>query len=433
MRNPRESENVFLKGNWYPVEESASENLDVVGEIPKELNGLFLRNGPNPKEPIDHKNYHPFFGDGMIHGLKIHDGKALWYRNKYVTSPFGFGPNTHVLKHADKIYALVEGGSSPVILDSDLNFTDEVPFPGTDIKRFTAHPKFDASKNELHSINYDFSEYIAGANQVHYRVVNNLGEISTDLPIELQSSPMIHDCAITKNYVLIFDLPVTFNTGRREGQENGSDYPVIWDDNYQPRVGLLNRNSFEVKWIDVPKCFLFHVVNSYEDDTGKVILDFCRYEKLFDFNNPLPFGKKPYLTRWEIDVSKGTCSEKILDDRPMEFARIHPKLEGKKHQFGYVLNDGQLNNLFKYDFLNDTNEVHDLGDLRKGAEPVFIPKMNAASEDEGFVVAFVYDQEKDKSEFIILDAENFSGTPLARVLLPSRVPFGFHGSWIGLD
>ena len=117
----------------------------------------------------------------------------------------------------------------------------------------------------------------------------------------------------------------------------------------------------------------------------------------------------------------------------MEFARIHPKLEGKKHQFGYVLNDGQLNNLFKYDFLNDTNEVQNLGDLRKGAEPVFIPKMNAASEDEGFVVAFVYDQEKDKSEFIILDAENFSDAPLARVLLPSRVPFGFHGSWIGLD
>ena len=107
MRNPRESENVFLKGNWYPVEESDSENLDVVGEIPKELNGLFLRNGPNPKEPIDHKNYHPFFGDGMIHGLKIHDGKALWYRNKYVTSPFGFGPNTHVLKHADKILSLI--------------------------------------------------------------------------------------------------------------------------------------------------------------------------------------------------------------------------------------------------------------------------------------------------------------------------------------
>ena len=49
MRNLRESDNVFLKGNWYPVDESSSDNLEVIGEIPQELNGLFLRNGPNPK------------------------------------------------------------------------------------------------------------------------------------------------------------------------------------------------------------------------------------------------------------------------------------------------------------------------------------------------------------------------------------------------
>ena len=140
MRNLRESDNVFLKGNWYPVDESSSDNLEVIGEIPQELNGLFLRNGPNPKEPIDHKNYHPFFGDGMIHGLKIENGKALWYKNRYVESSFGFGPNTHVMKHADKIYALVEGGSSPVILDSNLNFTDEIPFSKNKETRFTAHP-----------------------------------------------------------------------------------------------------------------------------------------------------------------------------------------------------------------------------------------------------------------------------------------------------
>ena len=433
MKNFRESENVFLKGNWYPVEETSSNNLNIVGEIPMELNGLFLRNGPNPKEPIDHKNYHPFFGDGMIHGLKIQDGKAHWYKNRYVESSFGFGPNTHVLKHAGKIYALVEGGVSPVILDNDLNFTDQIPFPKNDNKRFTAHPKFDSSKNELHAISYDFSEYLSDVNQVHYRVVDGSGEITTDLPIVLNSKPMIHDCAITNNYVLIFDLPVTFNTSRRNKDENASDYPVVWDDNYSSRLGLLNRNTNEIKWIEVPNCFLFHVVNSYEDNSGKVILDFCRYEKLFDFNNPLPFGKKPFLTRWEIDVVKETCVEKLLDDRPMEFARIHPDLEGKEYRFSYILNDGALNNLFKYDFLKDRNEVHHLGEHKKGAEPVFIPKIDQTSEDSGYVVGFVYDQEVDKSEFIIIDAENFSEEPLARIQLPSRVPFGFHGSWINLD
>ena len=72
------SKNKFLDGNWHPVEETSAENLKVSGEIPKELAGLFLRNGPNPKK-FDEANYHPFFGDGMIHGLRLENGQALWY------------------------------------------------------------------------------------------------------------------------------------------------------------------------------------------------------------------------------------------------------------------------------------------------------------------------------------------------------------------
>ena len=74
----RESKNKFLSGNWYPVEETSTTELKISGELPRELSGLFLRNGPNPKEPINHENYHPFFGDGMIHGIRVEDGKALW-------------------------------------------------------------------------------------------------------------------------------------------------------------------------------------------------------------------------------------------------------------------------------------------------------------------------------------------------------------------
>ena len=131
----RESKNKFLSGNWYPVEETSTTELKILGELPRELSGLFLRNGPNPKEPINHENYHPFFGDGMIHGLRLENGQALWYRNKFVTSPNGFGPNTHVMKHGNKIYALVEGGLSPVIMDEEMNFLDDEPFPSAQKKR----------------------------------------------------------------------------------------------------------------------------------------------------------------------------------------------------------------------------------------------------------------------------------------------------------
>ena len=431
----RESKNKFLSGNWYPVEETSTTELKITGELPRELSGLFLRNGPNPKEPINHENYHPFFGDGMIHGIRVEDGKALWYKNKFVTSPFGFGPNTHVLKHGEKIYALVEGGVSPVIMDSEMNFLEEEPFPAADNKRFTAHPKIDSDTGEMHAVSYDFGEYVNGLGQVHYVTIDSNGKLIKDQIIETPSRPMVHDCAITKNYVLIFDLPVTFNLGRRDDDNNpiGGDYPVVWNDKHTSRVGLQNKNTDEIIWIEVNPGFLFHIVNSYEDDNGQVILDFCRYERLFDFDNPLPMGQKPFLTRWILDPKTKTCFEEMLDDRPMEFSRVHPDYDGKQHRFGYLLNDGRLNNYFKHDFEKSETIAHDFGESCQAAEPVFIPRKNAKSEDDGFVVGFVYDKTTDLSDFVVLDAQNFSDAPLARVTLPQRVPFGFHGSWINLD
>ena len=431
----RESKNKFLSGNWYPVEETSTTELKITGELPKELSGLFLRNGPNPKEPINHENYHPFFGDGMIHGIRVEDGKALWYKNKFVTSPFGFGPNTHVLKHGEKIYALVEGGISPVIMDSEMNFLEEEPFPAAENKRFTAHPKIDADTGEMHAVSYDFGEYVNGLGQVHYVTIDNHGKLIKDKIIETPSRPMVHDCAITKNYVLIFDLPVTFNLGRRDGDNNpiGGDYPVVWNDKHISRVGLQSKKTDEIIWIEVNPGFLFHIVNSYENENGQVVLDFCRYERLFDFDNPLPMGQKPFLTRWILDPKAKTCSEEMLDDRPMEFSRVHPDYDGKQHRFGYLLNDGRLNNYFKHDFEKSESITHDFGESCQAAEPVFIPKKNAKSEDDGFVVGFVYDKTTDLSDFVILDAQNFSEAPLARITLPQRVPFGFHGSWINLD
>lgn len=430
----RESKNKFLSGNWFPVEETSSNELKISGELPKELSGLFLRNGPNPKEPINHQNYHPFFGDGMIHGLRLDDGKALWYKNKFVVSPYGFGPNTHVLKHGEKIYALVEGGSSPVIMDSEMNFLEEEPFPSSNFKRFTAHPKIDADTGDMHAICYDFGEYVNDQGQVHYIAVDKAGNLKKDHIIDLPSKPMVHDCAITKNFILVFDLPVTFNLGRRDKSKNssGSDYPVIWNDEHISRVGLQNKETSEIIWIEVNPGFLFHIVNSFEDVEGKVILDFCRYDRLFDFNNPLPMGNKPYLTRWILDPKTKKCTEEFLDDRPMEFSRVHPDLDGKEHQFGYLLNDGKLNNYFKFDFSLNKVEVHNFGEFKQAAEPVFIPRENAKFEDDGFVVGFVYDKIEDSSEFVVIDAQNFSKEPLARISLPQRVPFGFHGSWINL-
>ena len=69
-----------LQGNGRPVtEEVTLTDLKVTGHIPEALNGRYVRNGPNP---ITGFSAHPFFGDGMLHGIRLEDGAAKWYRNR---------------------------------------------------------------------------------------------------------------------------------------------------------------------------------------------------------------------------------------------------------------------------------------------------------------------------------------------------------------
>src|SRR5688572_15584121 len=76
--------NRYLEGNFAPVsEEVTAVDLSVIGTIPEWLDGRYLRNGPNPIG-ADPATYHWFTGFGMVHGLQLRDGKAQWYRNRYV-------------------------------------------------------------------------------------------------------------------------------------------------------------------------------------------------------------------------------------------------------------------------------------------------------------------------------------------------------------
>ena len=126
------SSNPYLAGNFGPVEdELTSFDLPVTGEIPAELAGRFLRIGPNPVAP-DPANYHWFTGNGMAHGLRLRDGKAEWYRSRYVRDgevvaakgwdpvsgpmpefPLGEGvANTNIIGVGDPLFAKVRGRRS---------------------------------------------------------------------------------------------------------------------------------------------------------------------------------------------------------------------------------------------------------------------------------------------------------------------------------
>ena len=158
----------------------------------------------------------------------------------------------------------------------------------------------------------------------------------------------------------------------------------------------------------------------------------------FDKDRNGPFTESsPYLTRWILDLKSGCAKSEQLEDRSIEFPRVRPDLVSKSNQFGYALASSNskkpdFKEIVKYDFVNDSSEVYEYGSGNFGAEPVFVPSEGANDEDEGYLLSLVYDQETDKSDLIILNAQEVSSGPLAKVHLPQRVPFGFHGDWINI-
>ena len=436
-------EGVYLSGNFGPVDvESTVTEMEITGSIPEELTGRFLRNGPNPLEKVNLPSYHWFTGDGMVHGIRLEDGRADWYRNRWVRSThivdaFGEaidgrnlsgGPNTNVIGHGGRTWAIVESGNPPIELSYELDTIGHNSGWGS----YTAHPKYDPDTGELHAMCYDWANY---RDHVKYVVMDGEANLvkSTDIP--MPGMCMVHDMSLTEHYAVIYDLPVTVSFA---AIGMGADFPFRWDDDHEPRVGLMPRGGepADIIWSSVSQNYAYHPVNAFEDDDGNVVIDICRYDRMFDSDVNGPFGDSlPRLDRWTVNPKTRTVSEQRVDDRPQEFPRCHPELNSKPYQYGYTLALGAKSfpAIYKHDMKSGESWSFEFGPGRHGAEPFFIPKDSARSEDDGYLMTFVFDEAKNTSELIIIDALDLSRPALAQVHLPVRVPYGFHGNWIADD
>lgn len=433
-----------LRGNGRPVsEELTITDLKVTGKIPDGLDGRYLRNGANP---LSGTSAHPFFGDGMIHGVRLRDGKAEWYRNRYVQTPFIANPsvdildpsvmmdmraskaNTHVVGHAGRILALEEG-HFPYVLDGALNTVGAIDFDGALTGSFTAHPKICPVTGEMLAFGYSpLAPYL------RYLRVSADGELVQTEAISVGGPTMMHDFNITRNFVVFMDLPAVFNL---ELAMSG-DMPIRWDDNYPARLGVMPRTGTDadVTWYDINPCYVFHPMNSYEDGDN-IVLDVARFSHMWR-DSAMDFPP-PNLWRWTIDTRTGKVHEEQIDDRSAEFPRVADHLIGLPHRYGYMMGmpeDASPGDpmrtsgaILKYDRKTGARTEIDFGRGRTPGEPVFVPSANAASEDDGYLMTFVHDAASDRSEFVILDAASMDAEPVASVALP-RVPNGFHGSWV---
>ncbi|MFG3019564.1 carotenoid oxygenase family protein [Streptomyces sp. NPDC048254] len=449
----------FLQGAFAPVtEELTAFDLPVTGRIPRELNGRFLRNGPNVLGLEDPRAHHWMLGDGMVHGVRLRDGRAEWYRNRWVRSsqvvaklgesypgpvpPDDFACNTHVIPYRGRILALQESGPLPYELDGELNTVGAYDFRGTLEGAFTAHTKYDAVAGELHAITY-----YPTWDHVRHLVVDPTGRVARTTRIPVRDAPMMHDFALTEKHVVVFDIPVTFDPAAAEA---GALVPYVWNREHPARVGVMSRSGGAVRWFGVDPVFYSHTLNAY-DEGESVVIDLTTYPAPFDVAGKFTDGPHAVgtakLERWTVDLRHGRVRTRTLDDRPQEFPRVNEELVSRRHRYGYsaaaaemsvayLAGDGNppdrafSNALLKHDLARGTAQVHRLPRGAAAGEAVFVPGERAAQEDDGFTLAYVHNPDRGAADLLILAAQDFTGEPLARVHLPGRVPLGFHGSWI---
>jgi carotenoid cleavage dioxygenase len=403
------------RDNYAPVTDELTEfDLPVEGAIPAELDGWYLRNGPNPR----HATAHWFTGDGMIHGVRIEGGRAAWYRNRWVrTDSFvddfphynadgtrnlrASIANTHVVNHAGKTLALVEL-SLPYEISNELETLGAYDFGGKLVDSMTAHPK----------------------------ICPTTGELIVNRPLDVKAHTMMHDFALTAEHVIFMDLPIVFNLDIAIKGEG--DMPFRWSDDYGARFGVMRRDDpfGPVRWFDIDPCYVFHVANAH-DHGNTIVLQAVRYPELW--RDTGGFEANGVLWSWTIDLQTGTVTERQLDDRAVEFPRIDDRLATLPARYAVSVGDGRL---VRYDLTTGDAVEHAFGTVESPGGPgeaVFVPSTSGpADESSGWYIGYVYDPARDGSDLVIIDASDFAAQPVARITLPQRVPFGFHGNWISV-
>jgi len=440
----------FLSGLYAPMgRELTLDQLTVTGTIPPSLDGRYLRIGPNPIGVPHAASHHWFVGDGMVHGLRLKDGQALWYRNRWIRSTavsqalgedMAPGPrhirdtvNTNVVGHAGKTWALVEAGGFPVELGDQLQTVAHNPFEGSLKGSFSAHPHLDTATGELHAICYEATD----PNTIRHVVVAADGRVKREEPIAVQHGPSVHDCMVTAQYVVVLDLPVTFSMATLVA---GYSFPYKWNPAHRARVGLLKKDApgSEIVWCEVAPCYVFHPCNGFENADGTVTLDVVAHVSMFEDSSIGPDARGSAFERWTIDPVARQVARRVIDDQPQEFPRLDERRLGQHYRHAYcagvqpvsLTQFDSSSQLIHHDLHTGSRELHDFGPGRHVGEFVFEPRHADADEGDGWLMGFVVDAVRQTTDFVILDALNFTGPPQAVVTIPHCIPAGFHGNWV---
>ncbi|XP_057727990.1 carotenoid 9,10(9',10')-cleavage dioxygenase 1-like [Arachis stenosperma] len=483
----------YLNGNFGPVllETPPTNNLPVTGYLPDCLNGEFVRVGPNPKfAPV--AGYHWFDGDGMIHGLRIKDGKATYvsrfvrtsrlkqeeyfggakfmkigdlkgllgllmvniqmlrYKLKVLDDSYGHGTaNTALIYHHGNLLALHEGDKPyaiKVFEDGDLQTLGLMDYDKRLDHSFTAHPKVDPFTGEMFTFGYSQTPPY-----VTYRVISKDGFMHDAVPITISEPVMMHDFAITENYAIFMDLPLYF---RPKDMVKEKKLIFQYDSTKKARFGVLPRyakDEQQIRWFELPNCFIFHNANAWEEE-DEVVLITCRLEDV-DLEGGGAVKETigsltNQLYEMRFNMKSGQASQKKLSEPTVDFPRVNESYTGRKQRYVYgtILSSmAKITGIVKFDLHSEPESgktklevggnvegIYALGPGRFGSEAIYVPRVlgTPCEEDDGYLIFYVHDENTKNSYAHVIDAKTMSSDPVAIVELPARVPYGFHAFFV---
>jgi carotenoid cleavage dioxygenase len=469
---PEDDDHPYRTGPWRPqtTEWDADDLTAVEGEIPADLDGVYLRNTENPLHPAL-KAYHPFDGDGMLHVVGFRDGKAF-YRNRFVQTD-GFlaeneagGPLWPGLAEPVSLAKRDDGWGARGLM-KDASSTDVIVHRGSALTSFyqcgdlyrldpysgvtlgkaqwngafpfdwgvSAHPKVDDKTDELLFFNYSKQ-----APYMHYGVVDDNNDLVHYIDVPLPGPRLPHDMAFTENYVILNDFPLFWDPELLERNAHVARFHR----DMPSRFAIIPRRGNIIQWFEAEPTFVLHFTNAYEDGDEVVLDGFFqgdpepadngmgnKWERAFRF---LALDRmQARLHRWRFNMVTGHVVEEQLSDSITEFGMINSSYAGAPYRYTYTATGKPswflFDGLVKHDLHTGSEQRYAFEDGVYGSETAMAPRVGSTAEDDGYLVTLTTDMTADASYCLVFDAARVGDGPVCKLALPERISSGTHSTW----
>lgn len=448
----------------------ATENPKIEGKLPLNLRGTYYKNGPALRQGFKRAYPHWFDGDGFIQAFRF-DGQTMQHHGRFAQTekykaeskagdyfvdtfshrwagaPPARSPdatnaaNTNIVHQGDRLMALWEAGSAWQINQDSLDSVSKVAWhDDLATAPFSAHPSIDDDGSL-----WNFGQVPWSQKMILYHI-NPQGKLHKYKLLDMPNTSMIHDFALTKNFLILLLPPLTWELDKAKNNASFLNAHE-WHEDRPVEILVIDKNDLSVvRRHQLPASFHFHIGSAFETADGEIELDLCQYENadivynLHLYNDERELVSSPLRSQHSrVTLSHNRDIGKIerIHNLANEFPRIAPSQHGHRSPHGWSIGLDMETGLFRYALgVNlETGKVdrYDYGANCLLEEHIFVadhkrPAVNDVVQ--GWLIGLHFDLQQSQTKLAVLDAYDLAAGPQAVVTLPYGLPPGLHGNFV---